>query len=235
MLRGPWSDGSDGAGEDEVAPRRLVDAPEGTNLALISTPGRYAAAEALKAIHRGMHVFIFSDSVPLDQEVLLKREASERGLLVMGPDCGTAMINGVPLGFANTVRRGDVGLVGASGTGLQQVSTLLHAAGAGVSQMIGVGSHDLSTEVGAISMLDALDALGADPSTKVIVLISKPPAPEVAHRVLDRAVQTGKPVVVNFLGSTIQSSESAVVVTPTLREAARVAAEMSLHHETTTP
>src|SRR5699024_5634758 len=83
MLRGPWSDGSDGAGEDEVAPRRLVDAPEGTNLALISTPGRYAAAEALKAIHRGMHVFIFSDSVPLDQEVLLKREASERGLLVM--------------------------------------------------------------------------------------------------------------------------------------------------------
>lgn len=227
-LAGPWADSSSADDAKSAAPRRLADAPEGANLAMISTPGRYAAAEALKALRRGMHAFVFSDNVPVAQEVMLKQQAHRDGLLVMGPDCGTAIINGVPLGFANEVRRGDVGLVGASGTGLQQVSTLLDAAGAGVSQVIGVGSHDLSAEVGAISMLDALDALGADPATKVIVLISKPPAPQVADRVLARAAETGKPVVVNFLGSSAQAADPSVRVVPTLRETARTAAELSL-------
>lgn len=210
------------------APRRLVDAPEGTNLALISTPGRYAAAEALKALSGGMHAFIFSDNVPVEQEIMIKREAVRHGLLVMGPDCGTAIINGHPLGFANVVRAGDVGLVGASGTGLQQVSTLLHALGAGVSQVVGVGSHDLSTDVRALSMLAALDALADDHATRVIVLVSKPPAPEVATTVLERAARIEKPVVVAFLGSPLQAPASSIVEATTLREAAHAAARLSL-------
>lgn len=185
-------------------PRTLVRAADGANLALISTPGRYAAAEALKALRLGLHVFLFSDNVPLEQEVRLKRYAHRHGLLVMGPDCGTAIINGIPLGFANEVRRGEVGLIGASGTGLQQVSSLLDTWGVGMSQVIGVGSHDLSEEVGAISMLDALDALAADPATRVIGLISKPVAEPVAHRVLRRAAGVEKPVVVAFLGADVQ-------------------------------
>ena len=119
----------------------------------------------------------------------------------MGPDCGTAIINGVPLAFANVVRRGDIGLVAASGTGLQQVSSLIDRLGGGVSQAIGVGSHDLHHQVGGISMLQGIEALAADPATKVIVLISKPPAPEVAQAVLQRAAQVGKPVVVDFIGA----------------------------------
>lgn len=230
-LLGPWSDDGVVADVMSPAPRRLADAPDGVNLAMISTPGRYAAAEALKALRRGMNAFIFSDNVPVSQEILLKQEARKRGLLVMGPDCGTAMIDGVPLGFANAVRRGDIGLVGASGTGLQQVSTLLHSLGAGVSQVIGVGSRDLSAEVGAVSMLSAIDSLGSDPATKVIVLISKPPAPDVAQLVMDRAVDTGKPVVVNFLGSSVQTNALSVVVSATLREAARSAALLSLGNE----
>ncbi|HET7328866.1 MAG TPA: acyl-CoA synthetase FdrA [Nocardioidaceae bacterium] len=227
-LNGPPA--ADAPHTDSAAPavRRLAAAPPDTNLALISTPGRYAAAEALKALNRGMHAFIFSDNVPLDQEITLKQLATERGLLVMGPDCGTAIINGHPLGFANAVRPGDVGLIGASGTGLQQVSSLLHTLGAGVSQAIGVGSHDLSSEVGGLSMLSAFDALDADPATAVIVLLSKPPAAAVAEAVLERAARSQKRVVVNFLGATVQAPRPSVVVAATLREAALAAAELSL-------
>jgi FdrA protein len=209
-----------GAGEPMV-PRSLsqVDA----SLALISTPGRYAAAEALKALRAGMSAFIFSDNVPVDQEILLKREAHERGLIVMGPDCGTAIVAGVPLGFANEVRRGEIGLIGASGTGLQQVSTLIDRWGAGVSHAIGVGGHDLSAEVGAISMLDALDALDEDPETKVIVLISKPPDAAVAEKVLARAAGTRKPVIAAFLGAGAGDGSGAIEVVGTLEEAARAA------------
>ena len=206
---------------EPVAPRAVsqVDA----SLALISTPGRYAGAEALKALRAGMSVFLFSDNVPVGQEILLKREAHERGLLVMGPDCGTAIIAGVPLGFANEVRRGDVGLIGASGTGVQQVSTLIDRWGGGVSHAIGVGGHDLSAEVGAISMLDALDALDGDPGTKVIVLISKPPDPEVAEKVLERAARAGKPVIAAFLGTESADGQHPVEIVATLEDAARAA------------
>lgn len=209
-----------GAGEPLI-PRSLsqVDA----SLALISTPGRYAAAEALKALRAGMSVFMFSDNVPVDQEILLKREAHERGLIVMGPDCGTAIVSGVPLGFANEVRRGDIGLIGASGTGLQQVSTLIDRWGAGVSHAIGVGGHDLSAEVGAISMLDALDALDEDPETKVIVLISKPPDAAVAENVLSRAARAAKPVIAAFLGASSGDGSRPVEIVGTLEGAARAA------------
>jgi len=170
------------------------------NLAVISTPGPYATAEALKALKRGLHVFIFSDNVAVADEVELKRLAARKHLLVMGPDCGTAILDGVPLGFANAVRRGRIGLVGASGTGLQQVSCLIDRAGEGVSQVIGVGGHDLDERVGGIMMQAGMERLAADPGTRVIVLISKPPAPAVARHILEVARQTGKPVVVNFLG-----------------------------------
>jgi FdrA protein len=211
----------------ERRPRALAQAA-GANLALISTPGTYAAAEALKALKLGMHVFLFSDNVPIDDELALKEEAGRRGLIVMGPDCGTAIINGVPLGFANAVRRGDVGLIGASGTGSQEISCLVDAAGAGISQLIGVGSHDLSEKIGARSMLFALDALDADPATKVIVLVSKPPAPAVAKKVMDRAARSDKHVVVNFIGSKLGMSAPNVHSAATLAEAAELAASLSL-------
>ncbi|MFE2734060.1 acyl-CoA synthetase FdrA [Streptomyces sp. NPDC059349] len=218
------------AGADAGPPvRSLVGAPAGASLALISTPGPYAAAEALKALRLGMHVFVFSDHVPIEQEVLLKREAARRGLLVMGPDCGTAVIGGIPLGFANEVRAGRVGLVGASGTGLQQVSSLLHSMGSGVSHVIGTGSRDVSAEVGGPTMRAGLDALAADPATEIIVLLSKPPAPHVAEQLLRHASASGKPVVACFLGTDQAAPAPAgVTLAPTLLEAARSAASLTV-------
>src|SRR4051794_1765246 len=210
------------AGREPRRPRTLAEAAGDAGLAIISTPGRYAAAETLKALRLGLNAFVFSDNVALEQEVALKREAHERGLIVMGPDCGTAIVGGVPLGFANEVRRGDIGLIGASGTGLQQVSSLVDRWGAGVSHVIGVGSHDLSAEVGAVSMLDALDALAADPATKVLGLVSKPPDADVAERVLARAAATGKPVVAAFLGADPDGAPEGVTMAATLEDAARL-------------
>jgi succinyl-CoA synthetase alpha subunit len=171
------------------------------NFALISVPGDYAAAEAMKALQLGMHVMLFSDNVPPESELALKTYARDHDLMVMGPDCGTAIVNGVPLGFANVVRRGPIGVVGASGTGTQEVTVRIHQLGSGVSQALGTGGHDLSQSIGGISMLYGLRALDADPATKVIVLVSKPPAPEVATRVLAAAEASAKPVVAIFLGA----------------------------------
>lgn len=206
----------------------IAEVPE-ANLVLVSTPGPYATAEALKALKRGMHVFLFSDNVPIEDEIELKRIGRARGLLVMGPDCGTAILDGIPLGFANAVRRGRVGLVGASGTGLQQVTCLLDAFGAGVSQAIGVGGRDLHDEVGGIMMLAGLERLVADPGTNVVVLISKPPAHAVANRVLTAAAASPKPVVVNFLGGDGEGIRAAgALPATTFEEAAQVAAGLSL-------
>jgi len=213
------------------APRSLEMALElepSSNFALISTPGDYAASEALKALHLGLDVMIFSDNVPVEDEVALKRYASSRGLLVMGPDCGTAIVNGIPLGFANVIKRGPIGVVAASGTGLQQVTCLVDRLGAGVSQAIGTGGHDLSGEVGGITMLQGVEALAADVSTKVIVLISKPPAADVAQRVLERARVARKPVVVCFLGADPSSVEGDnLTLASTLEDAAYFAAALA--------
>jgi FdrA protein len=171
------------------------------NFALISVPGDYAASEAMKALRLGLDVMIFSDNVPVEAELALKRYARERNLMVMGPDCGTAIVNGVPLGFANVVRRGPIGVVGASGTGMQEVTVRIHQLGSGVSQALGTGGHDLGAAIGGISMLHGLKALDEDPETKVIVLISKPPAPDVAAAVLATAEVCSKPVVAIFLGA----------------------------------
>jgi len=173
----------------------------GANLAQISVPGPYAAAEALKAVRLGLNVFLFSDNVPLADEVRLKREAARRGVLVMGPDCGTAIIGGVPLGFANNVRRGAIGLVAASGTGLQEVTTQIHRMGGGISHAIGTGGRDIKAEVGAATLLQGIELLARDEGTKVIAVLSKPPAPQVAARVLQALRATGKPAVVLFIGA----------------------------------
>jgi len=180
----------------EEAVRLHADA----QVAVISVPGPYAALEAEQALRAGLHVFLFSDNVPLESEIALKRLAQERGLLLMGPDCGTAMLNGVGLGFVNVVPRGNIGIVGASGTGIQQVMSLIAQQGKGVSQVIGCGGRDLSEAVGAITTLQGLRLLQEDEQTHSIVLISKPPAASVAERVLEVASTGNKPVVVIFVG-----------------------------------
>jgi FdrA protein len=163
-------------------------------LAVVSVPGPHAVAEAADAVAAGRSVLVFSDGVPVEHEVALKRAAHAAGVLVMGPDCGTAVVAGVALGFANVVRPGPVGLVAASGTGAQQVSCLLDAAGVGVSHVLGVGGRDLSAAVGGLGTLDALAALDADPATERVLLVSKPPAPEVAQRVARAAEGLATPV-----------------------------------------
>jgi FdrA protein len=194
------------------------------NLAVISVAGQFAAAEAWEALKAGLHVLLFSDNVPLADEVALKRHASERGLLLMGPGCGTAIINGVALGFANAVPRGPVGIVAAAGTGLQEVSSLLAKLGVGISQAIGTGGRDLKEEVGGITMLQGLRALQADPATEVLLLVSKLPAPAIAGRVLEQVRASTKPTVVCFLGAAIPPASGATVPARTLQEAAYHAA-----------
>ena len=187
----------------EFRPRSLSGAvkqlPE-ANWVLISVPGRYAATVAREALELGKHVFLYSDNVSLEDEIALKRSAREKGLLMMGPDCGTAIINGVGLGFANRIRRGQIGVVGASGTGMQAVAAHIHNLGGGISHAIGTGGRDLKTEVGAITAHQALDVLVRDDETNRIVLISKPPSPDVATSLLLAAQGSGKPVVVYFIG-----------------------------------
>lgn len=170
------------------------------DLALISVPGDFAAAEARRALEAGLHALVFSSGVPLEDELALKRLAAEKGLLLMGPDCGTALIGGTPLAFGNVVARGDIGLVSASGTGLQEVSCLIDRLGGGVSHGIGVGGRDLDERIGALGTLAAIDALERDPATKTIVLISKPPGQKVAEKVLARLARLKKRSVVCFLG-----------------------------------
>jgi FdrA protein len=170
------------------------------NLAVISVAGEHAWLEAEQALRHGLHVFLFSDNVPVEQEQRLKVLAVNKGLLLMGPDCGTAIINGVGLGFSNVVSRGSIGIVGASGTGMQQLICLLAAAGMGISQAIGTGGRDLSEAIGGVMMRSGLELLADDKQTEVIILVSKPPAERVAREILT-AVQITKPVVVVFLGA----------------------------------
>ena len=193
------------------------------NLTIVSVPGPFAAGEARQALALGLHVFLFSDNVSLEDEIDLKRAARERGLLVMGPDCGTAIINGVGLGFANVVRRGRIGLIGASGTGIQEVSCLLDRAGQGISHAIGTGGRDLHESVGGLATLQAIELLGDDPATDTIVLISKPPSPVVAQRVIDAATGTGKRVVACLLGVSAVD-RSGIQSASNLYQAARMAA-----------
>jgi FdrA protein len=192
----------------------------GANLALISVPGEFAGREAQKSLDVGLNVFLFSSNVPLAKEVELKARSTKLGLLTMGPDCGTAIINGVVLGFGNVVRRGSIGLVSASGTGLQQVSTLIHQAGLGISQAIGTGGRDLSDDVEGMTTIQAMRLLANDAETKTLVVVSKPPAPNTMKKVLLEAAKLGKPVVLNFLGRRPGSIPSNCSFASTLEQAA---------------
>ena len=221
------------AGADEEArPTSLAAAvashPE-ANLVLISVPGEHAAREARRSLALGRHVMLFSDNVTLADEVALKREAAARGLLLMGPDCGTAILGGMPLAFANAVRRGGIGIVGAAGTGIQEVTSLIHRLGGGVSQAIGTGGRDLSIEVGGLMMLLGIEALAADPETKVLVVLSKPPAAGVAERVIAALAATPKPCVVHFVGDASRPEDTAhgTVFADSLAGAAELACRRS--------
>ena len=169
-------------------------------LVVISVPGQFAFREAKRALEIGLNVLMFSDNMPLDEEKTLKMLAAEKNRLMMGPDCGTALINGIGFGFANKVARGAIGIVGASGTGIQEISCLLDAMGEGVSHAIGTGGRDLHEDIGGLTMLQGLKLLAEDPNTEVIIVASKPPSPQVAEAVLRFVETIGKPVVVNFLG-----------------------------------
>lgn len=192
---------TDGASWRPRTLRAAVAAQPRASLAVISVPGAFAAAEARKALRRGLNALVFSDNVPVEQERALKEDARERGLIVMGPDCGTAILGGVPIGFANVVPRGRFGIIGASGTGTQEVSCLLAQHGAGVSHAIGVGGRDLSDAIGGLSTLTALDMLDADVATEHVILISKPPSPAVAEIIAARIAQSPKRFTLCFLGA----------------------------------
>jgi FdrA protein len=193
-------------GDEDYCPKSLETAaqmlPE-AQWVLISVPGRYAAGVARQSLNLGKHVFLFSDNVSVEDEIELKKIAASKGLLVMGPDCGTAIVNGIGLGFANQVRRGPIGIVAASGTGLQQVSSRIHQLGSGITQAFGTGGRDLSEEVHAVTARQGLDLLSRDPDTQVIVLISKPPSARVAGDLVQMVRRAGKPVVVDFIGYSI--------------------------------
>jgi succinyl-CoA synthetase alpha subunit len=173
---------------------------QNANMLFVSVPGPYAALEAAKALNVNMNVMLFSDNVSLKDELKLKMIAKQKGLLLMGPGCGTAIINGIALGFANVLDRGPVGIVGASGTGIQEFTTLINRMGVGVSQVIGVGGRDLTDTIGGIMMIQGINMLASDSSTELIVLISKPPSIKVIPKIMEEAQASRKPVVINFLG-----------------------------------
>lgn len=212
--------------DDEGAynPRSLDGAMEmlpGANLAVISIPGEYVEWEVDKLLDRGIHAMVFSDNVSVESEITLKKKGEELGLLVMGPDCGTSIISGVALGFANLVRQGNIGIVAAAGTGIQEVSTLIHKMGGGISHAIGTGGRDLSLDVGGITMKMGIEALLRDPETSVLCLISKPPHPKVEEQIYELLKGAKKPVIINFLGSDGKAAkELGFTFAPTLEEAA---------------
>jgi len=208
----------------ETAAGMLPDA----SWVIVSVAGRYAGGVTREALRLGKHVHLFSDNVSVDEEIELKKEARERGLLVMGPDCGTAMIGGMGLAFANKIRLGPIGIVAAAGTGLQQVACRIHQLGSGITSGIGTGGKDLSEKVGAITFLMALDVLARDPDTKVIVLTSKPPSPKVAEEVLKKARKANKPVVINFIARPVTTMRDGNLFFATgLDDAAHLAVELA--------
>ena len=198
----------------------------GANLAVISIPGMYAALEADRALDEGMNVFMFSDNVTLEDEVALKKKAHEKGLSVMGPDCGTGIIQSVPIAFTNKVAPGSIGIIGASGTGIQELTTIIDRLGEGVNNAIGTGGRDLSTAVGGITMMDMIDAMEKDDSVKVLIVISKPPAKEVREKISARLSNFSKPVITLFLGEKPEYHEENFYHTYTLDETARLAVSL---------
>ncbi len=210
--------------DGEYFPKTLNSALEmmtEANLVVISVPGEFAKREALRALEKRLHVFLFSSNVPIEDELDLKQLAREKGLLMMGPECGTAIINNVVLGFGNILNRGPVGIVAASGTGIQQTSTMVHRMGSGISQALGTGGRDLSKEIGGITTLEGIKYLEQDEKTEVILLISKPPSQQVCEKVLEAAKGGKKPVIINFFGiETASIKRAGLIPAVTLEDAA---------------
>ena len=201
---------------------------------LVSVPGRYATDVVEESLRQGCNVFLYSDNVSLEDEVSLKQKAAAAGLLVMGPDCGTAIVNGTGLGFANRVRSGSIGVIGASGTGLQHVTARIHQLGGGITHAFGTGGRDLSTEVGAITARQSFSLLADDPKTELIVMISKPPNPAVAAKLIRIAGEYAKPVIINFIGyrpdaETLENQDDNLHFTATLDATAKLAVALTQH------
>ena len=202
------------------------------NLAVISVAGEYAATEAKRALQNDMNVFMFSDNVPLEDEVELKKLALSKNKFMMGPGCGLSFINGVAIGLCSMVNRGDIGLAGASGSGIQEVMILVHRNGFGISHAIGTGGRDMSDEVGGISMIQSIRALEADERTRVIALISKPPAKSALITVIDEIKKCSKPVVVHFLnGDNKFLKENGILYSESFDNTAKMVMELSCGHE----
>lgn len=197
------------------------------NMSLISVNGEFAAEETEKALDKGLNVFLFSDNMPIEDEVRLKKMAQEKGLLVMGPDCGTSILGGVPVGFANVLKGGNIGIVGASGTGIQEISTIISRNGGGISQAIGTGGRDLSSEVGGITASTALKILESDEETDIIVFVSKPPAKDVMEKIEKQFKGINKPIVAMFLGEDREDIEENIHFASTLEGAALKALDLS--------
>ncbi|KFK95295.1 MULTISPECIES: acyl-CoA synthetase FdrA [unclassified Serratia (in: enterobacteria)] len=207
-----------------MARQKLPDA----NMVLISIAGEYAAELAEQALDDGCNVMMFSDNVSVEQEVALKTKARSKGLIVMGPDCGTANIAGAPLAFANLAPKGMIGVIGASGTGIQELISQITLARQGVSHAIGLGGRDLTAAVGGISAISALRMLAADPQSQVLAFVSKPPAETVRKQVIAEMKTLGKPVVALFLGAQNPvRQEGNITFASTLDEAARLAAMLA--------
>jgi FdrA protein len=230
----PVKDDDGGANFQPASVDEAVKYLSGANLALISVAGRYAGDVAQKALDNGLHVMLFSDNVSIEKEIALKEYAAAKELFVMGPDCGTAIINGVPLAFANVVKRGNIGIVAASGTGCQEVSCIISNFGGGVSQAIGTGGRDVKKQVGGIMFLQGISALAADPETEVILLVSKPPAPEVIEKVKALTAKINKPVVGVFLGSPVELLKgSKITAAQTLEEGALISVALAAKQNVT--
>ncbi len=191
-----------------------VEIAPDSNLALISTAGDYARYEAAKALEAGMDVMLYSDNISLEDEIALKTLARAKNLLVMGPDCGTAIVQGVPLAFANAVDKGPVGIVGASGTGLQELVCLLDRCGIGISNAYGTGGRDLKDAVGGITALTALERLAADDNTRLLGIIGKPPGLKVREKLAAMIKTIGKKTHVHYLGGDDYSIEEAAGMVP---------------------
>ena len=219
------SEGKKGAESVKSWDKALKKMPD-SNLAVISIPGAYAALEADRALDEGLNVFMFSDNVTIEDEKALKEKAHSKGLALMGPDCGTGIIQGVPIAFTNKVTPGSIGIIGASGTGIQEVTTIIDRLGEGVTNAIGIGGRDLKEEIGGITMMDMIDAMEDDDTVKVLLIVSKPPAKAVRDKISARLSNFSKPVVTLFVGEKPEYHEEGFYHAYTLDEAARLAVSL---------
>ena len=182
----------------------------------ISTPGEYAYDVADKSLDSGANIHIFSSNVPIEQELRLKTKGASKGLFVMGPDCGTSIIHGKGLGFSNALEAtGDIGIIGSSGTGIQELSVLMDRNGLGVSYAIGVGSNDLKESINGIMSKQALNFLKERCSA--IAVVCKKPDPSVERALLESMGNI--PSVFISLGSDKQYSSGNTYVTGNIDDA----------------